>query len=274
MVSGALISKDGMNMTSEAPKNGQAIVERKDGILYLTMDNPSKKNAISRDMYLQMAGALNEVATDHDIRAVLIRGSGGVFSSGNDVSGFNTPAGEVPAPQQFISALVRFPKPIVAQVEGLAVGIGVTMLLHCDLIYVAEDCKLRMPFVNLGVVPEAGSSYLLPRLMGAAKAAELILLGKMFSGAEAEKLGIATAAMPADQVAGAAEAAAAALVKQPLMAMMKSRALMKDVSGEALEQRIEDEFVQFFEGLQGPEFAEAAAAFAQKREPDFSKIKV
>lgn len=261
-------------MTTDSPKNGQAIVERKDGILYLTMDNPSKKNAISRDMYLQMAGALNEVAQDHDIRAVLIRGSGGVFSSGNDVSGFTSAPGEVPAPQQFVRALSKFPKPIVAQVEGLAVGIGVTMLLHSDLVYVAEDAKMRMPFVNLGVVPEAGSSYLLPRLMGAAKAAELILLGKLFTGAEAETLGIATAAMPADQVAGAAEAAAAALVKQPLGALMKSRALLRDVSGDALDERIETEFVQFFEGVQGPEFAEAFAAFAEKREPDFSKIKV
>lgn len=259
-------------MTSETPKNGQVIVEKQDGVLQLTMDNPSKKNAISREMYLQMVAALNDAATDHSIRAVLLRGSGGVFSSGNELSGFGAAPGEVPAPAQFVEALVRFPKAIVAQVEGLAVGIGVTMLLHCDIIYAAEDTKFRMPFVNLGVVPEAGSSYLLPRLMGAAKAAELILLGRLFSAAEAESLGLISSVLPASEVAGAAEKAADALVKQPLGAMMKSRALLRDVSGEAMAERIALEFRQFYEGLQGPEHAEAVAAFVEKREPDFSKI--
>ncbi|MCV6593501.1 MAG: enoyl-CoA hydratase-related protein, partial [Silicimonas sp.] len=212
--------------------------------------------------------------TDHSIRAVLLRGSGGVFSSGNDVGGFTSPVEGEPAPAQFVKSLVKFNKPIVAQVEGLAVGIGVTMLLHCDIIYAAEDTKFRMPFVNLGVVPEAGSSYLVPRLMGAAKAAELLLLGRLFSAAEAESLGLVGTVLPQAEVASAAEAAAATLVKQPLGAMMKSRALLRNVSGEALDERIELEFKQFFEGVAGPEFAEAASAFAEKRAPDFSKIPV
>lgn len=261
-------------MSQNAPKNGQVIVERLDGVLRLTMDNPTKKNAISREMYLTMRAELDAAAGDHSVRAVLIRGVGGVFSSGNDVNGFNAPPGEVPAPVQFVKSLVQFPKPIVAQVEGLAVGIGVTMLLHCDIIYAAEDTKFRMPFVNLGVVPEAGSSYLVPRLMGAAKAAELLLLGRMFSAVEADSLGLISKVLPADQVAEAAEAAAAELVKQPLGAMMKTRALLRDVSGEELAKRIEIEFQQFFEGLKGPEFAEAVQAFAEKRAPDFSKISV
>lgn len=261
-------------MTNASAPQAQVIVEREDGVLRLTMDNLTKKNAITREMYLQMKEALDAAATDHSIRVVLLRGTGGVFSSGNDVNGFNAPKGELPAPVQFVRSLVKFPKPIVAQVEGLAVGIGVTMLLHCDIIYAADDTKFRMPFVNLGVVPEAGSSYLLPRLMGAAKAAELVLLGRLFSAAEAEALGMVSNSMPQAEVAAAAEKAVAALVKQPLGAMMKSRALLRDVSGEALDERIELEFKQFFEGLKGPEFAEAARAFMEKREPDFSNIPV
>ncbi|MCV6586947.1 MAG: enoyl-CoA hydratase [Marinibacterium sp.] len=261
-------------MTNPAPKNGQIIVDVADGVLTLTMDNVSKKNAISREMYLAMKDALDAAATDTSIRAVLLRGAGGVFSSGNDVAGFGAPNGEVPAPVQFVKSLVKFPKPIVAQVEGLAVGIGVTMLLHCDIIYAADDTKFRMPFVNLGVVPEAGSSFLVPRLMGAAKAAELILLGRLFSAAEAETLGLISGVLPQADVAGAAEDAAAALVKQPMGAMMKSRALMRDVNGDEMDARIEREFKLFYEGLQGPEFAEASRAFMEKREPDFSKITV
>lgn len=259
-------------MTDATPNKGHVIVEREEGILRLTMDNPKMKNAITREMYLRMKSELDAAAGDHSVRTVLLRGVGGVFSSGNDVNGFNAPAGETPAPVQFVESIVNFPKPIVAQVEGLAVGIGVTMLLHCDLIYAAEDTKFRMPFVNLGVVPEAGSSFLLPRLMGAAKAAELILLGRLFSAEEAEKLGLISQVLPAGEVAQAAEAAAATLVKQPLNALMKSRALLRDVSGEDLDKRIAEEFELFFEGLKGPEFAEAAQAFAEKRAPDFSKI--
>lgn len=261
-------------MTNATAPEAKIGIERQDGILRLTMDNPTKKNAITREMYLEMKDALAEAATDCSIRAVLLRGAGGVFSSGNDVNGFSASKGQVPAPVQFVEEIVRFNKPIVAQVEGLAVGIGVTMLLHCDIIYAAEDTKFRMPFVNLGVVPEAGSSFLLPRLMGAAKAAELVLLGRMFSAAEAESLGLISSILPQEEVAAAAEKAAAMLVKQPPNAMMRSRALMRDVAGEGLAERIELEFKQFYEGLKGPEFAEAVSAFAEKREPDFSNIPV
>lgn len=260
-------------MTNATAPEAKIGIERQDGILRLTMDNPTKKNAITREMYLEMKDALAEAATDCSIRAVLLRGAGGVFSSGNDVNGFSASKGQVPAPVQFVEEIVRFNKPIVAQVEGLAVGIGVTMLLHCDLIYAAEGTKFRMPFVNLGVVPEAGSSFLLPRLMGHAKAAELILLGKLFTAAEAHEVGLVNQVMPQAEVAAAAEAATAILAKQPLRALMKSRALLRDVSSPALQERVDKEFVQFFEGLKGPEFAEAAMAFMQKREPDFSKIK-
>lgn len=259
-------------MAQDTPPNGQVIVEKIGSVLRLTLDNPTKKNAITREMYLQMVEALGDSATDSDVRAVWLRGSGGVFSSGNDVGGFNAPKGEVPAPAQFVRALVEYPKPIVAEVEGLAVGIGVTLLLHCDIIYAAEGTKFRMPFVNLGVVPEAGSSYLLPRLMGAARAAELILLGRDFDAAEAQELGLISRALPAAEVAAAAEAAATALSKQPPQAMRASRALLRNVSGDALGARINEEFELFFKGVQGPEFAEAVQAFMQKREPDFSRF--
>ncbi|MES0827342.1 enoyl-CoA hydratase-related protein [Ruegeria sp. SCP11] len=259
-------------MNKKALNEGRIVDDRMGAIQRLTMDNTDKKNAITREMYLAMACALNNAASDPQVRTIWLRGAGGVFSSGNDLADFTKPEIEEPAPIQFVRALVNFPKPIVAQVEGLAVGIGATMLLHCDLIYAAEDTRFRMPFVNLGVVPEAGSSYLLPRVMGSAKAAELILLGRTFSALEADTLGMVSRVLPPAEVASAAESAAIALSKQPLGAVMKSRALLRDVSGETLDARIEREFEIFYESLQGPEFAEAARAFAEKREPDYSKI--
>lgn len=259
-------------MGQETQTDGNVIVERRGMVLRLTMNNPAKKNALSRDMYLQLVDELNAAADDSSVRAVWINGSDGIFSSGNDVSGFNTSKGEVPAPAQFVNRLISFPKPIVAQVEGLAVGIGVTMLLHCDIIYAADDTRFRMPFVNLGVVPEAGSSYLLPRLMGGPRAAELILLGKEFEAAEAQELGLISRAMPQAEVEAAAEQAAIALSEQPPQAMRKSRALLREMPGDALSARVEEEFKLFFESVSGAEFAEAIQAFMQKRKPDFSKF--
>ncbi|MCG7522566.1 enoyl-CoA hydratase-related protein [Ruegeria sp. Ofav3-42] len=214
---------------------------------------------------------LNGAASDPQLRTIWLHGAGGVFSSAIDLFRFNVPEGEEPAPIQFVRALVNFRKPIVAQVEGLTIGIGASMLLHCDLIYAARDARFRMPLVNLWVAPEAGPSYLLARVMGAAKVAELILPGRTFSALEADSLGTVSKVLPPSEVASVTEAAAIALSKQPIAAMMKSRALLRDISGETLDARIERELELYYQSLQGPEFAEASHAFTEKREPDYSK---
>ncbi|MFA3917418.1 enoyl-CoA hydratase [Ruegeria hyattellae] len=250
--------------------NAEVITEKSGAILRLTMSAPQTKNAITNDMYRTMIAALQEAAEDTAIRVVLIRGAGGIFTSGNDVNAFAEAAkGGDFAAAQFLEAIIGFPKPIVAQVEGLAIGIGTTMLLHCDLIYAAEETKFRLPFVNLGLVPEAGSSYLLPRLVGQAKAAELILTGRMFDAKEALSDGLINAVLPAAEVAQAAEAAAEALTKQPPVAMAKSKALLRASSTGTLMDRVNEELVEFASGVKSTEFAEAYTAFLEKRAPKF-----
>lgn len=238
--------------------------------LRLTLSNPGKKNAISRDMYQGLTDALNAAATDDSIRVVWLRGADGDFTSGNLVQDFNqTVLGESPAVVQFLRAIMTFPKPIVAEVEGVAVGVGTTMLLHCDLIYAAPDARFRLPFVNLGLVPEAGSSYVLPRLVGQAKAAELLLLGRMFSADEARDAGMISAVVPEDALTQTVQDAVEALCAQPPQAVRKTKALLRKPLEGALWDRVEEEFVDFAAGLEGEEFREAFAAFIEKRAPVF-----
>lgn len=245
-------------------------MEKLDQALRLTMSNPGKKNAISRDMYQGLTDALNAAAQDDSIRAVWLRGADGDFTSGNLVQDFNqTVQGDTPPVVQFLRAITSFPKPIVAQVQGVAVGVGTTMLLHCDLIYAAPDARFRLPFVNLGLVPEAGSSYVLPRLVGQAKAAELLLLGRMFDAEEARDAGMISAVVPAEELEQVAQTAVAALCAQPPEAVRKTKALLRKPLEGALWDRVEEEFKDFVAGLQGAEFKEAFTAFLEKREPIF-----
>lgn len=259
-------------MTQGDAGTDHIIVDRIDAVLRITINNPSKRNALSQAMYHRMIAALDEASDDKAIRAIWIRGSEGVFTSGNDVTAFNAAPGEIPAPALFVKRLISFDKPIVAQVEGLAIGIGVTMLLHCDIIYALKDARFKMPFVNLGVVPEAGSSYLLPRLVGAARASELILLGREFDGEEALELGIISRVVSQQELEAAAQSAAIALSKQPPQATKISRRLLKEMPGDVLNARVDEEFKHFFACTKGPEFEEALNAFMQKRAPDFSQF--
>jgi enoyl-CoA hydratase/carnithine racemase len=160
------------------------LIDRSDAVLTLTMNRADKKNALTRDMYSAMAEAIASAQNDDSLRAVIIQGSESCFTSGNDVSDFiNVPPSGPNSPvYDFLKAICHATKPLIAAVNGPAVGVGTTMLLHCDLVYVAVDAKLKMPFVNLGLCPEAGSSFLLPRLLGHLRAAELLLLGEMTSG--------------------------------------------------------------------------------------------
>lgn len=246
------------------------ITERMDQTLRVTMSNPGKKNAISNEMYLGLVDALTTAAEDDDIRVVWLRGADGDFTSGNLVEDFlQTNLTETPPVMQFLKAIVTFPKPIVAEVEGVAIGVGVTMLMHCDLIYAASDARFQLPFVNLGLVPEAGSSYIVPRLMGQARASELLLLGKMFDAEEARDVGLISGAVPQAELASTAETVVAQMAAQPPKAVQASKALLRKPLEGALWDRVEEEAKHFAAGLAGDEFREAFTAFAQKRKPEF-----
>jgi enoyl-CoA hydratase/carnithine racemase len=251
------------------------LVEREGGLLTLRLNRPDKMNALTRAMYSQMAEVLDAANEDRAVRAVLITGGAECFTSGNDVADFlqAPPTGMDSPVFQFMRALFDFGKPVVAAVAGPAVGIGTTLLLHCDLVYVSRDAKLRTPFVNLGLCPEFGSSLLLPRLLGQAKAAEVLLLGEAFTGARAAEWGIASGALEdgPSTVAKAREMALRFLELAP-SAVADSKRLMRAPGREELRKVIEEEGALFGQRLRSPEAIEALSAFMQRRKPDFSKF--
>lgn len=250
----------------------EPVISERDGHTFrLTMSNPGKKNAISKAMYLGLADALKEAAQDDGIRVVHLCGADGVFTSGNIVDEFaDTVLGDTPAVYQFLHTIAGFPKPIVAEVEGVAIGVGATMLLHCDLVYAAEGTRFGLPFVNLGLVPEAGSSYLLPRLAGQAKTAELIFLGGMFDAAEAERIGLVSKMVPKQALTEVVEKAVDRLCAQPPHALQRAKALLRAPLLGTLADRIDQELGLFATGLDEPEHLEALAAFKEKRAPIFT----
>jgi len=237
------------------------------------IDRPQKKNAITGEMYLALAQAVRDANADPTVRAVLITGQPGVFTAGNDLEDFmrNPQGGELPS-VTFMRALVACEKPVIAAVTGLAVGIGTTMLLHCDLVYVSEDARLSMPFVGLGLVPEFASSVMLPALAGHAKAAEMLMLGEAFGAADAVALGIANAALPAAEVLGHARRVAERFNALAPAAVRETKKLLKQPRMDAVLQAIATEVAVFSDRLGGPEAREALSAFFQKRKPDFSQF--
>jgi enoyl-CoA hydratase/carnithine racemase len=251
------------------------LVEREQGLLTLRMHRPDKKNALTRAMYSGMAEVLAQADQDKSVRAVLITGSDSCFTSGNDVADFvqAPPSGLSSEVFQFMLALFEFSKPVVAAVNGPAVGIGTTLLLHCDLVYVERQAKLKMPFVNLGLCPEYGSSLILPRLLGHARAAELLLLGEGFSGEQAAAWCIANQALDGS-AATLARAREMALRFQQLApaAVADSKRLMRAPGREELRRVIEEEGALFGQRLRSPEAIEALTAFMQRRTPDFSRF--
>ncbi len=248
-------------------------LQEQDGVLEITFARPEKKNALSNAMYDAAREALEGAQTNKAIRVVLFSAEGGVFTAGNDIGEFamvaSGQASELQA-HRFIQALARAEKPIVAAVPGLAVGVGTTMLLHCDLVYVAETAKLSTPFVNLGLVPEAASSMLLPARIGHVRAFAMFALGESVSGAEAVALGLANRALPQDEVLTAARTAAKTLAQKPGGSVVSTKKLMRDAA--ALLARIDQESLVFAERLKSDEAREALLAFAQRRAPDFSKF--
>jgi enoyl-CoA hydratase/carnithine racemase len=243
----------------------------------ICMNRPDKKNAITSDMYEEMGRALEEADAQSDIRAVVLQGEGQDFTAGNDMGDFMAANASSEGADdfadtafgKFLGPLARFRKPLVAGVEGSAVGVGFTMLLHCDLVFVGENAKLRAPFVNLALVPEAASSYLLPQMVGHRKAFEIFALGTTISAHEAVRLGLANAAVSKGLAVEAANKAARELCQRPPEALALTKRLMKP-SIEHVETIMREEGAHFGERLASDELREAVSAFIEKREPRFA----
>lgn len=235
---------------------------------------PEKKNAITVDMYAAMARALRAADADPAVRAVLITGQPGIFTSGNDLEDFmQRPKQGMDSPVfQFMQALAGAEKPVVAAVTGAAIGIGTTMLLHCDLVYVSDEARLAMPFTSLGLVPEFASSLVLPQLLGHVKAAEKLLLGDPFTAQDAVDLSLANAVLPAGEVVAHARRIAERFNALPPSAVRESKKLMKRGVTERLLETIAAEAAVFEQRLASPEAREAFSAFFQKRKPDFTQF--
>jgi enoyl-CoA hydratase/carnithine racemase len=244
------------------------------GVATIEIARPEKKNALTMVMYTAMAEALRAAQADASVRAVLITGQPGVFTSGNDLEDFmqRPPQGMDSPVFQFMLALLECEKPVVAAVTGAAIGIGTTMLLHCDFVYVSDEARLAMPFVGLGLVPEYGSSLLVSQLMGHAKAAEKLLLGDPFTGADAVECGLANAVLPTGEVVNHARRVAERFNALPPGAVRDSKRLMRAPQREQVRAVIASEAAIFSERLRSPEAQEAFQAFFQKRKPDFSSF--
>jgi enoyl-CoA hydratase/carnithine racemase len=244
------------------------------GVATIEIARPEKKNAITQAMYSQMADALDAAKADGTVRAVLITGQPGIFTSGNDIEDFmKRPPGSAESPAfVFMKALMGCDKPVIAAVTGAAIGIGTTMLLHCDFVYVSDEARLAMPFTSLGLVPEFASSLIVPQLMGNVRAAEKILLGDPFTGADAVECGIANAVLPANEVVNHARRIAERFNALPPGAVRDTKTLMRRARSQAALDTIAAEAEVFASRLRSPEAQEAFSAFFQKRKPDFSKF--
>ncbi|HJS38389.1 MAG TPA: enoyl-CoA hydratase-related protein [Burkholderiales bacterium] len=250
------------------------LVEAKDRVLRIELARPEKKNALSPGMYADMARAFAAADADANVRAVLIHGAGGCFTSGNDVRDFlELPRGPADSPASgFLRAIAAAKKPVVAAVGGPAVGIGTTMLLHFDLIYAAPNARFQLPFVPLGLLPEAASSLLLPMIAGYQRAAELLLLGQPFTADKALAAGFVTEIVPEAELLEYARTAALALAALPPASVRMTKELMKRALAPAVRERMQEELGLFGERLKSPEAKEALSAFMEKRKPDFSRF--
>lgn len=249
-------------------------VIKKDGIVTIELTRPEKRNALTSAMYRVMAEAFQDAEADLSVRAIIVKGQGGVFTGGNDLADFlGSPQFGMDAPVNlFLKAIMTITVPVIAAVDGHAVGVGTTMLLHFDKVIVTQGAILSMPFVDLGLVPEAASSLLLPRKMGYTGAAELLLSGRAFSGAEAMEYQIATDIVDtAEQAYELADEAAAMFAAKPPKVMRQTKQLMKGDTTEVWE-RMQAEGALFAEALASPECHEAIQAFTEGRAPDFSRF--
>ena len=250
-------------------------IETTDSVLTIGINRPEKKNALNGAMYFAVRDALIAGRDDQNVRAVIIYGLGGDFTAGNDLKEFlefaSTDQETFPA-KEFLDVLIPYSKPVIAAVDGLAVGIGATMTIHCDLVYASEGARFQMPFVNLGFNPEAGSSYALPQLVGYHNAAEIILLGGMVTAKRAYDMGFVNAVVKQSELMDTAMAAAQRITARPPGPVLLAKSMMKKHFNDKIMETNEHEFNSFLDGLSSPEAAEAMHSFMEKRKPDFSRF--
>jgi enoyl-CoA hydratase/carnithine racemase len=251
------------------------VTERSGSILRVQLNRPARKNAMTSAMYITMADLLNAAAKDDDIRVVLWHGAGDSFCAGNDVEDFlRNPPGPGESPQaRLIDAFINFEKPLVVAVHGAAVGGGTTMLTHCDFVYAGESARFQMPFINLALVPEFGSSYLIPALIGYQRAAELIQLGLPFDAARAAELGLVTRVVPDQKLLTTATETAQLLAGKPTGALVACKRLMRRPMRDQLEQAAKLENEEFSLRVRSADAKEAFTAFIEKRPPDFTRTR-
>lgn len=263
---------------------GAVLREVRDGVMQVTLNRPHKKNAFDDAQWLGLADALRDGREDPEVAVALVTGAGGNFSSGQDLSAF-VPSGEerdgsrAPADigstpfGRCMDALVAFDKPLLAAASGVGVGIGATFLFHCDVVYVGESVRLRLPFVSLGLVPEAASSYLLQQAIGSQRAAELFYTAEWIDAERAVEVGIAARAFPDDVLLDAAHAKAREIARWPVASLQATKRCLRVVHEAGIHAARAAEDAGMRERAGSPENVEAVMAFLQKREPDFSKLR-
>ena len=253
--------------------SNEILLAHENGVLAITIDRPARKNALTPAMYQAMVDAFAAAHEDASVRAVLLRGHAEIFTAGNDIEDFlKTPPGSDSPVVRFLDAITRFEKPLVAAVAGPAIGVGTTLLLHCDMVYAADNARFAVPFAQLGLCPEAASSLLLPRIAGYQGAAEKLLLGEIFDAAEAHRMGFVNRVLPAAELDAFVAAQLAKLVALPASSLRVTKSLMKHASEHEIKTRISEEFVHFGKMLLAPEAREAFTAFLEKRKPDFRQF--
>ena len=244
------------------------------GVMTLTFNRLDKKNSITAAMYASLADAMEQAQTNPEVRVVLIQGHETIFSAGNDIADFlnHPPSGHDAPVFRFLRAIAGFSKPLLAAVAGPAVGIGTTLLFHCDLVYAGDNAAFSMPFVNLGLCPEAGSSLLVPQMMGHHRGAEALLMGEPFMAEAAQEVGLVNRVVPPTEVNSYAQAQARKLAAKPMSSLVETKRLMKMGQSAQIMAQIETEAASFGRMLQEPAAREAFGAFMEKRRPDFSKL--
>ena len=252
----------------------ELLIDKSSGVLTITLNRLDKKNSLTRTMYAGMAQALAQADADATLSAAVIQGHETVFSAGNDIGEFlnRLASGEESPAFQFLRAISVFSKPLLAAVCGPAVGIGTTMLFHCDLVYAGDNAAFSMPFVNLGLCPEAASSYLAPQLMGYGRAAEALLLGEPFLAETALEMGLVSRIVPPSEASALAQRQARKLAAKPLGSLIETKRLLKKSQSGIVAERLLEEGASFSRLLTEPAAREAFTAFLEKRKPDFSKI--
>ena len=250
------------------------LTTRRGACLEIAFNRPQKKNALTAQMYTLMAEALAAAENDAGVRVVLFHGTTEAFTAGNDLEDFaqRPPTGEDAPVFRFLMAVARATRPLVAAVNGPAVGLGTTLLLHCDLVYAGDNARFSLPFASLGLVPEFGSSYLLPLIAGHQRAAELLLLAEPFGAEKAREAGFVTKVLPAGDTLDAARAGCDRLASLPPASIRLTRALLKDAHRTQVEAQLRTEGNHFRRMLGEPAAREALSAFLEKRKPDFGKL--